>query len=313
MTFDPRPLLRRLGRPNARPFAVDEAKALFTAMLEGTLDDVQLGAAWMGLRIKGETPEELVAFLAVAEGAYRHWTIGGGQLPIIIPSYNGARQLPNLTPLLAELLARRGVPVVIHGVSHDPSRVTSAEVFAAMDNPPCVTPDDMTARHRSRRPAFVPIETLAPSIAKLLDRRWTIGARGSMHTVVKMINPLSTPALRIVSVTHPDYVERMRACFASDPVGILLLRGAEGEAVAHPRRALRMEWIGAGREPDAAVVSTTEPLDAVELPDAVSAAATADWIARALAGRVPIPPAIFAQVDGCLAAIARSASVMAEA
>ena len=126
-----------------------------------------------------------------------------------------------------------------------------------------------------------------------------------------MINPLSTPALRIVSVTHPDYVERMRACFASDPVGVMLLRGAEGEAVAHPRRALRMEWIGAG--PDAAGVSTNEALDAVELPDAVSAAATADWIARALAGRVPIPPAIVAQVDGCLAAIARSASVMAEA
>ena len=53
---DVRPLLRRLGKPQAKPLAPDEARALMQAMLAGTLDEVQLGAAWMGLRIKGETP-----------------------------------------------------------------------------------------------------------------------------------------------------------------------------------------------------------------------------------------------------------------
>ena len=39
---------------------------------------------------------------------------------IVIPRYNGARRQPNLTPLLAQGLARAGVPVLVHG---DPLRL----------------------------------------------------------------------------------------------------------------------------------------------------------------------------------------------
>ena len=303
MGFDPRPLVRKLGRPNARALERDEAGALFDAMLDGTLDDVALGAAWMGLRIKGETPDELAAFLDSAERAYRHWDIGAapaGTLPVVIPTYNGARQLPNLTPLLAMLLARDGIAVVVHGIDDDPARVTTAQVFAAMGIEPCRDPTDAIARHRQRLPAFVSIGTLSSSIARLLERRWTIGARGSIHTIVKMLNPLTRPAVRLVSVTHPDYLERMRACFANDTAGVLLLRGAEGEAVAHPRRALRMEHLGARSA--AVAPATTEPVDDVALPSAIDAVSTAAWIADALEGRVPIPPAIVEQVSACVRA-----------
>ena len=311
MGFDPRPLVRKLGRPNARPLERDEAGALFDAMLAGTLGDVQLGAAWMGLRIKGETPDELIAFLASAERSYRHWDIGArpaGVLPIVIPSYNGARQLPNLTPLLALLLARSGIDVVVHGIDADPTRVTTAQVFAAMGVEPCRDATDAIARHRARLPALVSIATLAPEIARLLDRRWTIGARGSVHTIVKMLNPLTRPAVRLVSVTHPDYLERMRACFADDSAGVMLLRGAEGEAVAHPRRALRIEHLGvgtgngAGMGVGANASTATEPFEDVLLPDATDAATTAAWIDDALNGRVPVPPAIVAQVAACIRA-----------
>lgn len=57
-------------------------------------------------------------------------------MPIVIPSYNGARKQANLTPLLALLLAREGVPVLVHGVSQDPGRVTSAEIFQELDITP---------------------------------------------------------------------------------------------------------------------------------------------------------------------------------
>ena len=303
MGFDPRPLVRKLGRPNARPLDADEASALFDAMLDGTIDEVQLGAAWMGLRIKGETPDELVAFLGSAERSYHHWDIGApsaGRLPMVIPSYNGARQLPNLTPLLAMLLARSDIDVVVHGIDADPARVTTAQVFAAMGVEPCRDATDAIARHRAGLPAFVSIATLAPAIARLLERRWTIGARGSMHTIVKMLNPLTRPAVRLVSVTHPDYLERMRSCFADDSAGVLLLRGAEGEAVAHPRRALRIEHLGVGIGANAS--TSTEPFEDVALPAVTDAATTAAWIGDVLNGRAPIPPAIAAQVAACIRA-----------
>ena len=51
---------------------------------------------------------------------------------MVLPSYNGARKLPVLTPLLALLLAREGLPVVVHGTPTESSRVLSQEVFQAL-------------------------------------------------------------------------------------------------------------------------------------------------------------------------------------
>ena len=113
---------------------------------------------------------------------------------------------------------------------------------------------DASARIRAGLPAFVRdrharARDCAPPRVAL-----EIGARGSMHTVVKMLNPLSIPALRLVSVTHPDYLERMRECFAGDEPGVLLLRGAEGEAVAHPDA--RCGWNGSAAKPEPVVVAS---------------------------------------------------------
>ncbi|MEF8769703.1 hypothetical protein [Candidatus Accumulibacter contiguus] len=48
---------------------------------------------------------------------------------MVIPTYNGARRNANLTPLLALLLQRFGVPVLLHGLSDDYGRVTSEQVL----------------------------------------------------------------------------------------------------------------------------------------------------------------------------------------
>ena len=327
MSFDARAIVKHLGRPNARELSPADAQALFAAMLDGRLDEAAMGAVWMGLRIKGETQAELAALLAAAEASYAHWNIAAapGGRPLVIPSYNGARQLPNLVPLLACLLARAGVPVLVHGVMEDPARTTTREIFEALGNPPCRDAGEAGKRHSAGLPAFVAIDALAPAVARLLGWRWRIGVRSSIHTVAKMLNPCTGPAVRLVSVTHPDYLTRMRAFFADDRDGVLLLRGAEGEAVAHPRRALRMEWLRAGAQPFVTAVAVDEVAADVAdgrpangaganaargqaigsspaLPPDCSAPATAKWIRAALAGAVPIPAPVAAQLEGCIAA-----------
>lgn len=306
MSFDVRAIVKHLGRANARELSSGDAQALFAAMLAGELDAAAMGAAWMGLRIKGETTVELAAMLSAAESSYAHWDVAGnGPLPLIIPSYNGARQLPNLVPLLACLLARAGVPVLIHGVRRDPARTTTCEILSTLDNPPCRDAVEAAERHRAGLPAFVAIDMLAPAVARLLDWRWRIGVRSSIHTVAKMLNPGAGPAVRLISVTHPDYLIRMRAFFADDCDGVLLLRGAEGEAVAHPRRPLRMEYLRAGAAPSIIAEESAAGEPVSTLPADCSAPATATWIRAALAGGVPIPAMIAAQVEGCLAATRR--------
>jgi anthranilate phosphoribosyltransferase len=63
----------------------------------------------------------------------------------VLPSYNGARKLPVLTPLLALLLAREGLPVLIHGTATESSRVLVRRRAGRLDLPP------LTAIRPSRR------------------------------------------------------------------------------------------------------------------------------------------------------------------
>lgn len=315
------------GRKAAGDLAREDAQALFAAMLAGRVPDLQLGGVLIALRVKGESLEELAGFAAACEACYEHipafalsscrdeqpepfaLSLSKAEQPpvaIVIPSYNGARQLPNLVPLLALLLAKAGIPVLVHGVREDTGRITTLEVFEALGVEPAGSTDEAREQLAARHLSFLPLDVLAPQIAHLLALRRRIGVRNSAHTLVKMLQPFAEPAVRIVSVTHPDYLLRMREFFTQHDTGALLLRGAEGEAVAHPRREPVMEWAHGGE-----VVTWTADVrpstgsgrSEPELPQK-DAVATAQWTESVLAGAVPVPAAIQHQVECCRRAIA---------
>lgn len=297
-------IIKEIGRGKnaAGDLNRDDARALFGAMLAGEIPDLQLGAVLIALRIKGESLEELAGFLEACEGCYPHLTAPAGAVPVVIPAYNGARQLPNLTPLLAHLIAREGVPVLMQGVTHDPGRVSTCEVLAAMGVTAAGSRDEAQAQLMTRKLAFIPIDVLAPSLSRVLALRREIGVRSSGHTLAKMLQPFTTPALRLVSVTHPDYLKRMREFFTTYATNALLLRGAEGEAVAHPRREPSMEWCDGKSSQTWAIAAEINPA----LPESCDAAVTGQWIREVLAGERSVPAAITHQAQCCL----RAASIL---
>lgn len=280
------------GKNAARDLARDDARLLFSAILSDDIPPLQLGAILIALRIKGESLDELAGFLEACEAAYPHLGAPSGTVPLVIPAYNGARQLPNLTPLLARLVARAGIPVLIHGVSADPGRVTTLEVFQAMGVTPARSVAEAQGQLAESKLAVIAIDTLAPAIARVLSLRRDIGLRSSAHTLVKMIQPFNSRAVRLVSVTHPEYLERMRAFFTNYAAHALLLRGAEGEAVAHPRREPVIEWL----DGKTAQTWRASPEEAPQLPQSREAEVTAQWITEALAGKRPLPAAITHQL-----------------
>ena len=301
--------IREIGRGKkaAGDLSREEARSLFTAMLGGLVPDLQLGAILIALRVKGESLEELAGFAAACEASYNHLPAPAGDLiPVVIPSYNGARQLPNLVPLLALLLAREGIPVLIHGVTRDPGRVTTREVLDALGIEISITPERARARLATAHLAYMPVEVMAPEIAGMLALRAVLGLRNSAHTLAKMLQPIAGTALRIVSVTHPDYLTRMREYFTRHDTGALSLRGAEGEAVAHPRRAPSIEWLHDGKA-EVWKEETAEQRLAPQLPGDRDALTTARWIESVLAGTIPVPSAIEHQIACCR----RALSVMA--
>jgi anthranilate phosphoribosyltransferase len=296
--------IREIGRgaKAAGDLSRNDARSLFSAMLGGLVPDLQLGAIILAMRVKGEALDELAGFVAAAEASYNHLPLPSSGTPIVIPSYNGSRQLPNLVPLLALLLARAGMPVLIHGVTTDPGRVTTREVLAALGIEPSFSGGDVRKALDTRGVAFMPIEALAPEIAVMLALRTKLGVRNSTHTIVKMLQPFAGAALRIVSVTHPDYLSRMREYFTTLDTAALLLRGAEGEAVAHPRREPSIEWQYEGKTE--VWKEEAGRHDAPELPAGRDPAVTARWIEGVLAGESPVPRAIEHEVECCQRALA---------
>ncbi len=100
------------GKDGARALSREQAADLFGQVLDGGVTDLEIGAFCLAMRIKGETPQEMAGFLDATQQRL-HLIPAGVRPVIVIPSYNGARKLPLLTPLLALLLAREGLPVLI--------------------------------------------------------------------------------------------------------------------------------------------------------------------------------------------------------
>jgi anthranilate phosphoribosyltransferase len=304
--FAAAPFIKEIGRgvKGARSMSREDAGRLYGAMLDGRVADLALGAILLAMRIKGESVDEIAGFMDAAERAFAPLPAPPGTFaPVLIPSYNGARKLANLTPLLAILLARAGVPVLVHGVEHDPGRVTTAEIFEEMGIAPTGSTADMLDAFAQGRPCFMPIENLAPKLAGQLALRRVLGVRNSAHTLVKILQPFEGPALRLVSYTHPEYLAMLTEYFtAAAPAArgdAFLMRGTEGETVANANRAQEINWFHGGTK--TLLVERDAPTDLLAAaPEGRDAAATADWIARALAGDQPIPAPIAAQVAHCV-------------
>jgi anthranilate phosphoribosyltransferase len=297
--------IKEIGRgPNgARALSSDDTHALYTAMLDGRVSDLELGAVLLAYRVKGETGDELAAMLAAAQTSFEPVRVRHDAFQAVsIPSYNGARKQPNLVPLLALLLAREGVPVLVHGVTEDPGRVTSAEIFAHLGIPSAQTHADIEDALAERRLAFAPIATLAPKLARLLALRRRMGVRNSTHTLVKILQPFTPHGLRLVNYTHPPYRESLTQLFKAHPDaavgGALLARGTEGEAVADTRRQVQVDWLHDGIcETVVAAERSSSDAPEVELPEGRDAVTTASWIDSVLRGDAPVPSAIARQVE----------------
>lgn len=307
-------LIKEIGRgkKGARSLSQDGARQLYAAMLAGAVPDLELGAILLAMRIKGESVAEIAGFLQAAEASFAPLSVPiGAHAPVVLPSYNGARQLPNLTPLLALLLAREGIPVLLHGVMSDPKRVTSADILHRLGIEPAQSVAQAQEQLQTRSLALLPIDILAPQLAQQLALRIPLGVRNSAHTLVKILQPFNGPALRLVSYTHPEYLEMLGTYFAgeSDPArgDVLLMRGTEGETVAHPRRAPQIDCFSQGQR--TTLMERQAPVDEwPPLPSARDAATTAAWIKAALEGKQAVPAPLLEQVAQCIRLTAQLAA-----
>ena len=294
------------GKEGARHLNTDQARDLMQLILSGQVSDLEIGAFCIAMRIKGETPHEMIGFLEAIESNMNKVrptpTTAAPKISkpvIVIPSYNGARKLPLFTPLLAGALAKLGFPVIVHGHPTEDKRVTTQRVFELLGWP-SVT--NSTALHESGlkegQVLYVSMAYLSAKVCELLDVRKTIGLRNSSHSLVKIINPVESgwPVLQLSSYTHPEYLASMSQTFELLKKNVLFFRGTEGEAVADPRRTPKMTGFVNGR----AETLIEQVQGTVELshnyPDSTDPDEVVIYTQKVLAGELEMPLSIQSQI-----------------
>lgn len=302
LEVDLSPTLRALGRratanENARRgLSVAEAAACLHALLDGRVSEAQLGAWWLAMRLHGESASELAGYMQAIDATLA-WHLPRTALPEgrplwCLPAYNGARRLLNATPLLAHALRARGAAVFVHGVRHDPGRLTTAEIWTALSWPVAQDAAQVTAALATDGLVFAPIDALHPRLARLLEARWRIGVRSAPHTLAKLLAPTDV-AWRAVPVTHADYLDRLARHLQATGGHGIVYRGCEGEAHWHPRREVRVHVCHGG----AIDVRTWSGSAATDALETVELRTTVRELEAVLAGRAALPAAIEAQAD----------------
>jgi anthranilate phosphoribosyltransferase len=249
-------LIKEIGRgaKGARSLTREDAQALFGDMLDERVPPLQLGAIVLAMRIKGESLDELLGFKGAIDVRLTDIVAPAGPRTVVLPTYNGARRRPNLMPLLAMMLAREGIPVLIHGHFDFETRADPFALLAALQLPLADSAAHAGELLASQRIACIRLDRLSPGLDALLSLRPQLGVRNSGHSMAKMIDPIPGRSVRVVPVTHPEYLEKMTDFLRLDGGCSMLLRGTEGEAYANPARRPRDDRI-CRRQGDGAVRS----------------------------------------------------------
>jgi len=289
-------LIKEIGRgaKGSRPLTRDQAEMLFGQILDGTVPDLELGSILIALRVKGETPEEMGGFLAALQSRTRQITIPEGPRCVILPTYNGARKQANLMPLVALLLAREGIPVLIQGRHDFETRTSPFELLAALGIQAEGSLPDTAIALETRKLACLRLDMLARGLDWLVSLRPRLGVRNCGHTLAKLLDPCVGRSVRVVTVTHPPYMDAMQTLLQDEHANALLMRGTEGESYANPRRRPRMLGFTDGKMSELYPQSESGCPESDDTSNSV--AENAQIIISMLAGETPVPSAIQDQV-----------------
>ncbi len=307
-TMDIQKIIKEIGRGklHARHLDLASARELYQAILAGDVDDMSLGAILIALRIKGEGEEELLGFYQALKNFLPQWEAIDNA--IVIPSYNGARRQPNLTPLLALLLQKFGFNVFVHGIHRDTTRVTTEDLFTALGINKAANVAEAYQTLLETGLSFITIDTLCPPLAEQLDLRWHLGLRNSAHTLAKLISPFAEgQGLRLTSVSHPEYLPKVTQFFLDIQATALVSNGCEGEVYANPQRPSAIHFIDPVQHQVNELVARASQGSALTITR--DCESTCRWIQQVLAQEVIMPESIRVQIAACLVVSGRCASL----
>jgi anthranilate phosphoribosyltransferase len=167
----------------------DAATAAIGAVMDGEATPAQLAALLMGLRMRGETVEELAGFATAMRDRVLQVDAPVGAIDVVGTGGDGSGTF-NISTTAALVVAAAGVPVAKHGNRAVTSRAGSADVLDALGVRIDHDAVSAAAALRAEGFAFLFAPAFHPAMRHAGPTRREIGVR----TAFNLLGPLTNPA-----------------------------------------------------------------------------------------------------------------------
>lgn len=220
------------GKTGTRSLSADEAEAAMGMILRGEVEDEQLGAFMMLLRVKEESQEELCGFVRAVRESIGQPNV---QVDLDWASYAGKRRQQPWYLLAALCLAQAGYRVLMHGAGgHTHGRVYSEEALDFLGLPVVHNWEDANTALDQTNFAFIPLSAFCPPLQRVIALRNHFGLRSPVHTLSRLINPCGA-SHSLQSIFHPAYGEsHQQAAQLLGQQHAAVFKGEAGEAERKP-------------------------------------------------------------------------------
>src|SRR5437660_11322225 len=202
---DLKPLLAQVAA--GRPLSEGEAEAAFDIIMSGNATPSQIGAFLMGLRVRGETVDEITGAARIMRAKALAIEAPPGTIDTVGTAGDGSGTF-NISTASALVVAGCGVPVAKHGNRAFSSKSGAADVLAALAvNIDC----DMEVVRRSLWEigiCFLMAPRHHSATRHVAPTRVELGTR----TIFNLLGPLSNPAgtrRQLVGVFAPEWAVPM--------------------------------------------------------------------------------------------------------
>ncbi len=219
------------GKRGARNMTQDEAREAMGMLLDGKVEDTQLGAFLMLMRHKEESPEELAGFTQAVRSR-----LGAPAIAVDLdwPTYAGKKRHLPWYLLAAKCLANNGIRILMHGGgAHTAGRLYSEQLLELLSIPLCRDWVSVGQTLERQNLAFIPLGDWMPQLQRMIELRNTLGLRSPIHSLARVLNPLNARC-GLQSIFHPGYQAAHRE--ASQLLGdnSIVIKGDGGEIEINP-------------------------------------------------------------------------------
>jgi anthranilate phosphoribosyltransferase len=171
------------------PLAREEARAAFSLIFDGADTPAQLGAFLMGLRMRGETVDEIIGAVEAMRAAMTPVEAPPGAIDIVGTGGDGAGTF-NISTLAAIIAAACGAVVAKHGGKASSSRSGASDVLGELCVRVGISPATAAACLREAGICFMAAPVHHPALRHAAPVRAELGVR----TIFNLLGPLCNPA-----------------------------------------------------------------------------------------------------------------------